>query len=66
MPLPMSIKERIDSFGRALEAKELATLFNVTEDLIYKQARTGVMPSFKIGTLVRFDPKALCEWIDKQ
>lgn len=64
--LPMSLKERIDSFGRALDAKELAAIFGVTEDLIYKQARTGVMPSFKIGTLVRFDPRAVCEWYEKQ
>jgi predicted DNA-binding transcriptional regulator AlpA len=63
---PMSIKERIASFGRALEAKELAGIFGVTEALIYKQARTGAMPNFRIGTLVRFDPKAVCEWYDRQ
>lgn len=64
--VPMSLKERIHSFGRALEAKELAAIFGVTEDLIYKQARTGVMPSFRIGTLVRFDPMEVCEWYEGQ
>jgi excisionase family DNA binding protein len=63
---PMNIKERIASFGRALEAKELAEIFGVTEALIYKQARTGAIPSFRIGTLVRFDPRAVCDWLDRQ
>jgi predicted DNA-binding transcriptional regulator AlpA len=63
---PMGVKERIGSFGRALEAKELAAIFGVTEALIYKQARKGIIPSFRIGTLVRFDPRAVCDWFDRQ
>jgi len=61
-----SIQERIESFGRALEAKELASVFGVTEALIYKQARNGIIPCFRIGTLVRFDPKAVSEWLEQQ
>ena len=62
----MSMKERLFSFGRALGVKDLASIFGVTEATIYKQARQGTIPSFRIGTLVRFDPKLVCEWYEKQ
>ena len=64
--LPMSVKERIGSFERAMQAKELAAIFGVTKDLIYEQARLGIIPSFRIGTAVRFDPRAVCDWFDRQ
>ena len=62
----LSMKDRLFSFGRALEAKDLASIFGVTEATIYHQARQGVIPCFRIGTLVRFDPKSVWEWYEKQ
>lgn len=64
--VPMSIKEKIGSFSKAMQAKDLAGIFGVTKDLIYEQARLGTIPSFRIGTAVRFDPKRVSEWYDKQ
>jgi excisionase family DNA binding protein len=63
---PMSIKERIGSFGGALNAEELAKIFRVTKASIYEQTRKGSLPSFRVGTSVRFDPKVVCEWYDRQ
>lgn len=63
---PTSIKERICSFEGAIQAKELATIFGVSEALIYKQARKGVIPNFRIGTTVLFDPRTVYEWYEKQ
>lgn len=64
--LPMSIKEKIASFTGAMEAKDLATIFSVTKATIYEQARLGILPSFRIGTAVRFDPRAVCDWYERQ
>jgi hypothetical protein len=64
--LPMSIKEQIGSFGKAMQAKDLATIFGVNKDLIYEQARLGIIPSFRIGSAVRFDPRKVCDWYDLQ
>ena len=62
----MSIKEKICSFDGALEAKDLAKILGVKKTMIYQQARKGTIPSFRIGTLVRFDPRAVCDWFDRQ
>lgn len=65
-PAVLSIRERIAAFNRALTADELSTLFAVEPDSIYKKARAGDIPSFRIGTSVRFDPKQIIDWLDRQ
>lgn len=47
----------------ALTAREVATLLNVSPDMIYKHAKQGRIPSFKVGSYVRFDPKVLATWL---
>jgi excisionase family DNA binding protein len=64
-PIP-GLKDRILAFERALTAEEVATLFSTHEDTIRKSARRGDIPSFRIGTSVRFDPKFLAEWYERQ
>jgi len=61
-----SLQDRIASFGRALTAKELAGLLNVSPITIFKQAKKGIIPCFRIGTCVRFEPKRTAEWLSKQ
>jgi excisionase family DNA binding protein len=63
---PLGVKEMIAQFGRALTAKELASITSMDKETIYYHARKGAIPSFRIGSSVRFDPKALCEWYDSQ
>lgn len=63
---PISIRERIASYGRALKAKELAGLLNVSHITLLKQAKRGLIPSFRVGTCVRFEPKETAEWLAKQ
>ena len=61
------IRDRILAFnGAALTADDLGPIVKLNTDTIYKQAKRGSIPSFRIGTAVRFDPKALVEWFDKQ
>lgn len=61
-----SIEDRLAEFDRAMTAEDVATLFSLTPDTIYKHARSGMIPSFRIGTAVRFDPKRLLEWFRRQ
>ena len=63
---PVSLRDKIIAFDKALTAQELANLFSLDRDTIYKQARAGSIPNFRVGTSIRFDPKTLCEWLDKQ
>ena len=61
------IRDRILAFnGAALTADDLSPIIKLNTDTIYKQAKRGDIPSFRIGTAVRFDPKALVMWFDKQ
>jgi excisionase family DNA binding protein len=60
------VKDHLLAFTRpSMEAKDLADILGVKEGSIYKQARAGVIPCFRLGTLVRFDPKKLSEWYEK-
>jgi excisionase family DNA binding protein len=53
----LSLADRIERIGRALTADELGEMLAVSKITIFKQAKAGRIPSFRIGTCVRFDPK---------
>ena len=59
---PMSLPDRIERIGRALTADELASMLTVSRITIFKQAKAGRIPSFRIGTCVRFDPTSVARW----
>jgi excisionase family DNA binding protein len=60
---PLTLADRIERFGRALTASELAEMLSVSRITIFKQAKAGRIPSFRIGTCVRFDPRAIAQWL---
>jgi excisionase family DNA binding protein len=62
----VSLADSIERFGRALTAEELAAVLNVSSKLIFKKAKAGRIPSFRIGTCVRFDPHSVAAWLRKQ
>jgi len=63
---PATLAEQIERLGRALTAKELARILSVSTITIFKQAKTGRIPCFRIGTCVRFDPRAVANWLRAQ
>ena len=62
----MSLADQVEKIGRALTAKELAELLSVSKVTIFKHAAAGRIPSFRIGTCVRFDPQAIANWLRAQ
>jgi len=58
-----SLADSIASMGRALTADELAKILAVSKITIFKQAKAGRIPSFRIGTCVRFCPAAVAQWL---
>jgi excisionase family DNA binding protein len=60
---PLSLADRIERIDRALTAGELASMLTVSRITIFKQAKAGRIPSFRIGTCVRFDPKSVGTWL---
>ena len=61
----LTLAERIEAIEGAMTAEELAKLLGVSKITIFKQAKAGRIPSFRIGTCVRFDPKAVANWLRK-
>ena len=59
---PLSLAEQIERRDCALTADELSRTLNVSKITIFKQAKAGRIPSFRIGTCVRFDPTAVAQW----
>ena len=60
---PLSLADRIERIGRALTANELAEMLTVSKITIFKQVKAGRIPSFRIGTCVRFDPRSVAQWL---
>ena len=58
-----SLVQQIEGIKRAITVKEVAVILAVSPITIYKMAKAGRLPSFRIGTAVRFDPRALAEWL---
>ena len=62
----IGVREQVASFKGALNAKQLAEILGISDEMIYKLARRGLIPHFRVSTSVRFDPRAICEWLDKR
>jgi excisionase family DNA binding protein len=60
-----SLADVIEQTPHALTAVKLADLLSVSRITIFKQAKAGRIPSFRIGTCVRFDPHAVAKWLRK-
>jgi excisionase family DNA binding protein len=59
----MLIADQIEKTGHALTAEDLAKLLSVSKVTIFKHAAAGRIPSFRVGTCVRFDPRAVADWL---
>jgi excisionase family DNA binding protein len=60
----LSLPAQIEQLDHALTAADLARVLSVDSVTIYKQAKAGRIPGcFRIGTCVRFDPKAVAAWL---
>ena len=63
MSEPICLPERIASIEHALTARELAKFLNVSVVTVFKHAKAGRIPCFKIGSSVRFCPKMIADWL---
>jgi excisionase family DNA binding protein len=61
-----TLADQIEKTGHALTAVELATILSVSRITIFKHAAAKRIPSFRIGSCVRFDPHAVAKWLRTQ
>lgn len=62
----MKLVETLKSRTGALKVAEVARLFGVTPQHIYKMAASGRIPSFRISGSVRFDPDEVASWLKEK
>jgi excisionase family DNA binding protein len=58
--------ETLKSRTEALKVAEVAKLFGVTPQHIYRMAANGGIPSFRISGSVRFDPDDVAAWLKEK
>jgi len=61
----MSLIEQLERETHVLRAGDVAKLFQVTPQHIYKMAAAGRLPSFRLAGAIRFDPHELARWLRK-
>ena len=57
------LPQRIEAVRRAMTPTEVAAILAISPITIYKMAKAGRLPSLRIGSAVRFDPRAIAEWL---
>jgi len=62
----MSLASRIKAIHRALTAEELAKMLQISRITILRRAKKGSIPSFRVGSCVRFDPASISKWLMQQ
>ena len=54
------------SLESLLEAEDVAKILGVELEYVYSQARTGKIPSVKLGKYRKFSPSQLKKWLDRK
>jgi excisionase family DNA binding protein len=62
---PLTLAEQVERIEGAITARKLAKMLGVSKITIFKMAKAGRIPSFRVGTCVRFDPRKVADWLRK-
>jgi excisionase family DNA binding protein len=49
-----------------ITVSQLAGMLNVSNKYLYQQAKEGRLPSVRLGSLVRLEPKAVAGWLKEK
>ena len=59
----MTLIEQIENRSSALKVREVSKLLDVTPQHIYALVAQGLIPSFRVGGSIRFDPHEFAAWL---
>ena len=62
----MTLIQILESREEALNVTQVAELLGISEKKVYHLAAAGVLPSFRVGKAVRFDPQDLADWLRRK
>jgi excisionase family DNA binding protein len=52
----------IESLDGALTVKQVSKLTGIGKTTIYEYAAEAPIPCYRVGSILRFDPKEIAEW----
>ena len=58
-----TLADYLSNLDHCLTAPELARLLKIHRIQVYRLAAAGEIPSFRIASSVRFDPRAIARWM---
>lgn len=58
-----TLADQIASFKGALTARQLSELLSISAITVYKLAKRGALPSFRLAGCVRFCPCTVARWL---
>lgn len=62
----MMLAEIVEGKKEALRVAEVARILDVSIKKIYRMAAKGQIPSLKVSSSIRFDPKDIAAWLRSQ
>jgi excisionase family DNA binding protein len=63
---PRDLASTIENRRKAMTVKEVADVLGVSDKQIYSLASRNLIPYFRVGGALRFDPFAIAAWLRKQ
>jgi excisionase family DNA binding protein len=63
---PITLIEQLDTFGRGMRPRELATLLGIGRSTLYEWVEAGTIPAYKHRGVVFFDPAMIAIWLRRQ
>lgn len=60
-----SLADTIAARRKALTSAEVANFLGLARSTVYDMARDGRIPSIRIGSAIRHDPKHIADWLRK-
>lgn len=59
----MALPDYLDTVDHGMTTTELAAVLGVSRRSIFDLAKAGRIPSFRVGSSVRFDPHRVAKWL---
>lgn len=59
-------RKNLPSGPPSLSAKDLAQLFSVRRETIYRHTKSGFIPAFKVGRRWRYNPVIIRKWFAEE
>ncbi len=65
-PVYTSVTDIIRAKGSFWTAEDLAEVLSISRKHVYKLAKGGRIPCYRMGGAVRFDPEATAQWLERR